>query len=82
MSTRIKSAAVALVIAIVLLILHDTFVFNIALGFITAMAIWEIFRATKFDKHFKVCDRDIPSPQGEAFCRCHIQRLLRLFPRG
>ncbi|MBQ1536137.1 MAG: phosphatidate cytidylyltransferase [Ruminococcus sp.] len=55
MSTRIKSAAVALVIAIVLLILHDTFVFNIALGFITAMAIWEIFRATKFDKHFKVC---------------------------
>ena len=54
MSTRIKSAAVALVIAIVVLILHNTVVFNLAIGFITVMAVWEIFRATKYDRHQKV----------------------------
>ena len=47
MSTRIKSAAVAIVIAVILLIAHGTFLFNIAVGAISALAIYEIFRATK-----------------------------------
>lgn len=51
MSTRIKSAAIAIVIAVVLLILHGTFVFNIAIGFISAAAIYEIFKATKMITH-------------------------------
>ncbi|MBO5575009.1 MAG: phosphatidate cytidylyltransferase [Ruminococcus sp.] len=54
MGTRIKSAAVAIVIAVIMLILHNTFVFNLALGFIIIVAVWEVFRATKYDKHFKV----------------------------
>lgn len=53
MGTRIKSAAVAIVIAVVLLILHDTIIFNLALGFIICAAIWEIFKATGYDKHKK-----------------------------
>lgn len=44
MSTRIKSAAVAIVIAVILLIAHGTFLFNIAVGAISALAIYEIFR--------------------------------------
>ena len=51
MSTRIKSAAVAIVIAVVLLIAHGTFLFNIAVGAISALAIYEIFRATKMLSH-------------------------------
>lgn len=54
MGTRIKSAAVAIVIAVVVLILHNTFVFNLAIGFIICMAIWEVFRATGYAKHQKV----------------------------
>lgn len=51
MSTRIKSAAVAIVIAVVLLILHNTIIFNLAIGFISAAALWELFRAVKLDKY-------------------------------
>ena len=51
MSTRIKSAAVAIVIAVILLIAHGTFLFNIAVGAISALAIYEIFRATKMTEH-------------------------------
>lgn len=51
MSTRIKSAAVAIVIAVILLIAHGTFLFNIAVGAISALAIYEIFRATKITEH-------------------------------
>jgi len=47
MKTRIISAAVALVIAIVVLLLHNTFVFNLSIGLISALAIAEIFKATK-----------------------------------
>lgn len=47
MQTRIISAAVALVIAIIVLLLHNTFVFNLAIGLISALAIAEIFKATK-----------------------------------
>lgn len=54
MSTRIKSAAVAIIIAVIMLILHNTFVFNLALGFIICVAIWEIFKATGYAKHQKV----------------------------
>lgn len=46
MSTRIKSAAVAIVIAIIALILHNTFVFNLFIAFISMAAIYEIFKAT------------------------------------
>lgn len=51
MSTRIKSAAVAVVIAIVALILHNTFVFNLIIGFISCVAVFEIFRATGMTQH-------------------------------
>ena len=54
MVTRIKSAAVAIIIAVIMLILHNTFVFNLALGFIICVAIWEVFRATGYAKHQKV----------------------------
>ena len=50
MSTRIKSAAVAIVIAIIALILHNTFIFNLFIGFISVVAVFEIFRATGMDK--------------------------------
>ena len=51
MKTRIISAAVAIVIAVILLILHDTFIFNIAIGFLSIMAIAELFKATKMNTH-------------------------------
>ena len=54
MSTRIKSAAVAIIIAVIMLILHDTFVFNLALGAIICIAVWEVFKATGYAKHQKV----------------------------
>jgi phosphatidate cytidylyltransferase len=50
MTTRIISAAVAIVVAIVLLLLHNTFVFNLALGFLSITAVYEIFKAAKLDK--------------------------------
>lgn len=51
MYTRIVSAAVAIAAAIVLLILHKTFVFNIAIAFISVAAIYELFKATKYDQY-------------------------------
>lgn len=51
MATRIKSAVVAIIIAVILLVLHDTFIFNIGIGFISVMALWELFRATDMQKH-------------------------------
>ena len=47
MKTRIISAAVAIVLMIIVLLLHKTVVFNIAFGLISAMAIYEIFKATR-----------------------------------
>lgn len=47
MKTRIISAAIAIVIAVIVLLLHDTFVFNLVIGLISALAIAEIFKATK-----------------------------------
>lgn len=47
MKTRIISSAVAIAIAVVVIILHETLVFNIAMGLVSAMAIAEVFRATK-----------------------------------
>ena len=44
MSTRIKSAAVAIVIAVILLIAYGTFLFNIAVGAISALAIYVLFQ--------------------------------------
>ena len=46
MSTRIKSAAVAIVIAVVAVILHDTFIFDLVCGFIASVAVYELFKAT------------------------------------
>ncbi len=51
MSTRIKSAAVAIVIAVIALILHGTIVFNLFIAFISALALYEIFRAVGADKY-------------------------------
>jgi phosphatidate cytidylyltransferase len=51
MSTRIKSAAVAILIAIIALILHKTFIFNLFIGFISVAAIYEIFNATGVSHH-------------------------------
>lgn len=51
MKTRIISAAVAIVVAAELLILHDTFIFNIAIGFLSVTALTEIFKATKMNRH-------------------------------
>ena len=51
MGTRIISAVVAIAIAVVLLILHSTPVFNIAIGLISACALFELFRAVGVDKN-------------------------------
>ncbi len=53
MSTRIISAAVAIVIAIIALILHNTFIFNLFIAFITVTAVYEIFKATGMSVHKK-----------------------------
>ena len=50
MTTRIISAAVALVIAILALVLHKTIVLNLLIGFISATAVYEILKAVKLDK--------------------------------
>lgn len=51
MKTRIISAAVAIVFAIIVLALHNTFVFSIAIAAISAGAIYEILKATGFVKY-------------------------------
>lgn len=45
MKTRIISAAVAIVLAIIVLALHKTFLFPIAIGAIAALAVYELLRA-------------------------------------
>lgn len=50
MSTRIKSAAVALVLAIVAIILHNTIVLNLLMAFISAAAVYEVLKATGNNK--------------------------------
>lgn len=45
MKTRIISAAVAFVVALVVLILHDTIVFDIAIALVSAGAVFELLRA-------------------------------------
>ncbi len=47
MKTRIISAAVAIVLAIIWLLLHNTFIFEVVFGLLSAVAIAEIFKATK-----------------------------------
>lgn len=51
MTTRMISAAVAIVIAVIILALHNTFVFSIAIAAISAGAIYEILKATGYLKH-------------------------------
>ncbi len=50
MKTRIISAAVAIVIAVIMLALHNTFVFELAIGFLAVVALMELFKATKLDR--------------------------------
>ncbi len=47
MKTRIISSAVAIMIAVILLFLHNTIVFNIAISLLTAAMLFEIFSAQK-----------------------------------
>ena len=51
MYTRIISAAIAVAAAVILLILHNTFVFNLAIAFISVAIIYEIFKASKFEQY-------------------------------
>lgn len=51
MSTRIISAAVAIVIAVVVLLLHNTFVFELAIAALAVGAIYELFKAMDYLKH-------------------------------
>jgi len=46
MKQRIISSAVAISLAIVMLLLHETFVYNLLIGMISVLAIAELFRAT------------------------------------
>lgn len=50
MSTRIISAAVALVLAVTLVALHTTLLINIALGAFSVIAICELFKAVGYSK--------------------------------
>ena len=50
MTTRIISAAVALVVAIVIVALHSTILLNLAVGALSVMAVMEIFKAVGYDK--------------------------------
>lgn len=54
MTTRIISAAVAIVIAVIILALHNTFVFSIAIAAISAGAIYEILKATGYYSKYKI----------------------------
>ena len=47
MKTRIISAVIAIIIAVILLFLHETVVFNIAISFLTVAMLFEIFSAQK-----------------------------------
>ncbi|MBQ3566563.1 MAG: phosphatidate cytidylyltransferase [Oscillospiraceae bacterium] len=58
MLTRIISAAVGIVIAIVVLILHDTFVLNLAIGLISAVMVYELLNAVRC---FKIYILSFPS---------------------
>lgn len=51
MKTRIISAAVAIVIAAVVLFLHDTYVLNLAVTFLTGTALFELFGAAGVRKY-------------------------------
>ncbi|MBE6868211.1 MAG: phosphatidate cytidylyltransferase [Ruminococcus albus] len=51
MSTRIISAAVALVAAIVLVAFHSTILINLAVGALSVMAVYEVFKAVGYDKY-------------------------------
>ncbi|MBR6102305.1 MAG: phosphatidate cytidylyltransferase [Ruminococcus sp.] len=51
MKTRIISSAVGISLAVILIALHETFVFNIAIGAVSAVAIAEIFKAAKHIKY-------------------------------
>ena len=50
MKTRIISAAVAIVAAIIILLLHNYFIFPIAIAAISAGAVYEVIKATGFIK--------------------------------
>lgn len=50
MSTRIISAVVAIFAATIILILHNTFVFQLAIAAVSVCAIYEIFKATGHNK--------------------------------
>ncbi len=47
MKTRIISAVIATVIAVVILFMHDTFVFPLTMAILTALMLYEIFNAKK-----------------------------------
>ena len=51
MKQRVISAAVAIVIAVIILLLHNTFVFELAIAFLAVVALMELFKATKLDKY-------------------------------
>lgn len=51
MMTRIISAAVAIVIAVIVLIFHNTFVFPLAIALLATIAVYELFKATGENKH-------------------------------
>ena len=51
MTTRLISAAVALVAAIVLVALHSTILINLAVGALSVIAVMEMFKAVGYDKY-------------------------------
>ncbi len=51
MKVRIISGAVAVALLVIVLLLHNTFVFPLCIGFISALAIFELFRADKCIKY-------------------------------
>lgn len=51
MTTRIVSAAVAIVIAVVVLLLHNTFIFDLAIALLAAGAVYELFKAMDYLKY-------------------------------
>ncbi|MGN1480587.1 phosphatidate cytidylyltransferase [Porcipelethomonas sp.] len=55
MGTRLISAAVGIVIAVIILILHDTIVLNIAVGLISAIMVYEVLRAGRCIKLRLTC---------------------------
>lgn len=53
MATRLISSAVGIVIAVLVLIFHDTFVLNLAVAAISAIMVYEVLNAVKcFDFYF------------------------------